>query len=207
MGALPNLIRNWDLGEAQPGQEHPLVASLVHGRELRWPTLQRHLAEEAPARPSWVLPDPALVHELAETGSRVLVRSHGAELPGVEVRALAELPGWFYVDENLAALPVTWGEDDPSSILLVRTPPVISALAAVFEALWNRAVPVTIEAHGWEPVVGLLAQGLTDEAIAQSLGLDVRTVRRRVAEAMEELGAVSRFTLGAAWERRNAPTA
>jgi DNA-binding NarL/FixJ family response regulator len=51
-------------------------------------------------------------------------------------------------------------------------------------------------------VVRLLAQGMTDEAVGRYLGLDVRTVRRRVADAMDELGASSRFMLGAAWERR-----
>lgn len=36
MESLPLLIRNWDLGEAEQGTEHPLVARVVHGRENHW---------------------------------------------------------------------------------------------------------------------------------------------------------------------------
>src|SRR5690606_12521707 len=57
MEALPHLIRNWDLGEAEADAGHPLAARLVHGREHHWETWRRHLVEHAPDRPSWVLPD------------------------------------------------------------------------------------------------------------------------------------------------------
>jgi DNA-binding NarL/FixJ family response regulator len=99
-------------------------------------------------------------------------------------------------------MPVEWGEPRPASILLVRTPPVISALEVVFDSLWLRAAPAVPTRRGWEPVVELLAQGMTDEAVGRFLALDARTVRRRVAEAMDELGATSRFGLGVAWGRR-----
>lgn len=42
----------------------------------------------------------------------------------------------------------------------------------------------------------LLAQGLTDEAIARRLGISDRSVRRRVAEIVDILGARSRFQAG-----------
>jgi hypothetical protein len=244
MQALPHLIRNWDLGEAEVDAGHPLAARLVHGREHHWQTWQRHLAERAPDRPSWVLPDLRAVREdfpwvaadvsartlagadasrgadgqrgaAASGRARVIVRpsdledAANAELVavsaalGVEVRVLDDLPGWFYVDaSHLAGLPVTWGESWPTTMVLIETPPVIAALNLVFDSLWRRAVPVIAVEHGWEPVIRLLAQGMTDEAIGRYLGLDVRTVRRRVADAMDELGASSRFMLGAAWERR-----
>jgi DNA-binding NarL/FixJ family response regulator len=47
-----------------------------------------------------------------------------------------------------------------------------------------------------------MEQGLSDGAIADALGLSLRTVRRRVSEASEELGADSRFALGVAWADR-----
>ena len=232
MEALPHLIRNWDLGEAEVGTGHPLAARLVHGREHHWQTWQRHLAERAPDRPSWVLPDLRALRDdfpwvAADVGAdqlrgsdaarraRVIVRPADLEdaanheldavsaALGVEVRVLDDLPGWFYVDAaHLAGLPVTWGESWPTTMVLIETPPVIAALNVVFESLWRRAVPAISVEHGWEPVIRLLAQGMTDEAVGRYLGLDVRTVRRRVAEAMEEFGATSRFMLGAAWERR-----
>ncbi|MFC6678324.1 response regulator transcription factor [Nonomuraea ferruginea] len=51
-------------------------------------------------------------------------------------------------------------------------------------------------------VVRLAAQGLSDEAIARHLGVSVRTVRTRFAEAMTELGAQSRFQAGVEAARR-----
>ncbi len=227
MESLPLLIRNWDLGEARPGEDHPLVANVVHGQEDRWPIWRRHLAEDAPEEPSWVLPDLSMLRQMfAAHGediagivhrARVLVRPGEFRDPanqeliraavglGIEVRVLEHLPGWFYVAPgSLAGLPVEWGETRPASILFVRTPPVISALAVVFESLWLRATPAVSTPRGWEPVIELLAQGMTDAAVARFLGLDVRTVRRRVAQASEELGATSRFGLGVQWGRRRA---
>ncbi len=229
MQARPYLIRNWDLGEAELGAEHPLAARLVHGTEHHWATWARHLADRTPDHPSWVLPDlralredfPWVAADVAgsDAGRRARVIVRPADLEdaanhelvavstalGVEVRVLDDLPGWFYVDAaHLAGLPVTWGESWPTTMVLVETPPVIAALNLVFDGLWQRAEPAIATAgeRAWEPVIRLLAQGMTDEAVGRYLGLDVRTVRRRVADAMEELGASSRFMLGAAWERR-----
>ncbi|MFD2355885.1 helix-turn-helix domain-containing protein [Nonomuraea ferruginea] len=52
-------------------------------------------------------------------------------------------------------------------------------------------------------VVRLAAQGLSDEAIARHLGVSVRTVRTRFAEAMTELGGRSRGSRRV-WRRRGA---
>ena len=48
----------------------------------------------------------------------------------------------------------------------------------------------------------MLASGLKDEAIARYLGVSLRTVRRRVATLMEDLGAHTRFQLGSAGRAR-----
>lgn len=72
-------------------------------------------------------------------------------------------------------------------------------LNLLFDSLWRRAEPVIANPKGWEPIVRLLKQGMTDEPVAQFLGLNVRTVRRSVADAMNSLGASSRFALGVAW--------
>ncbi len=42
----------------------------------------------------------------------------------------------------------------------------------------------------------LLSRGLTDEVVAQRLGLTGRTLRRRLRSAMDKLGASSRFEAG-----------
>ena len=227
MQALPHLIRNWDLGEAELDSQHPLAARLVHGRDRHWAVWQDHVNRHRPACPSWVLPDLRAVREdfpwtaadvTADApirSGRAIVRPADLEDPanqelvavadalGIEVRVLEELPGWFYVDErHLAGLPVTWGESWPTTMVLIETPPVIAALGVVFDGLWMRAEPALASQRGWEAVIRLLAQGMTDEAVGRYLGLDVRTVRRRVAAARDELGASSRLMLGMAWARR-----
>ena len=45
----------------------------------------------------------------------------------------------------------------------------------------------------------MLALGMSDGAIATAQGTSVRTVQRRVAEAMEHYRVGSRFELGVAW--------
>jgi DNA-binding NarL/FixJ family response regulator len=59
--------------------------------------------------------------------------------------------------------------------------------------------------ESWGPVLALLARGRTDQQIAGQLGIGVRTVRRRIAEAMDEYGVRSRFELGAAWAAGSRP--
>jgi DNA-binding NarL/FixJ family response regulator len=47
-----------------------------------------------------------------------------------------------------------------------------------------------------------LAAGAKDEQIARSLDLSLRTVRRRIADVMSDLGADSRFQAGVEAARR-----
>jgi hypothetical protein len=223
--ALPTLIRNWDLGEAVPDEPWPLAAVVAHGADRMWEVWRDHLVREDPRGPSWALPvisfmapiltapeGLAAIPEAALAGVRFLVRPTAtrdplfaalvamAESHGGEVRMLDELPGWFYADRSsVAATPVTWGETSPTSLLFMRTPPVVAALALLFDSLWARGKPVRAAQRHWAPVLDLLAEGLTDAAIAHSLDIDIRTVRRRVADAMYEYGVGSRFALGAAW--------
>ena len=86
----------------------------------------------------------------------------------------------------------------------MRTPPVVAAVALVFDELWRAADRWNEATDTWMAILGLMGQGLTDDAIAQRLGLTDRTVRRRIAEAMAELGVTSRFALGVAWQRLSA---
>lgn len=121
---------------------------------------------------------------------------------GVRFRRSRNSPSWLYVDEgSIVGVPILWGSPAPTRMLAVRTPPVVAAMALVFDELWHAADPWEEPEHAWMPILGLMSQGLTDDAIAQRLGLTDRTVRRRIAEAMNELGVTSRFALGMAWQR------
>ncbi|MBO2447200.1 response regulator transcription factor [Actinomadura barringtoniae] len=45
-------------------------------------------------------------------------------------------------------------------------------------------------------ILALLCSGMTDAAVARTLGISTRTVKRHVRQAMEHLGARSRLELG-----------
>ncbi|MEU9377962.1 helix-turn-helix transcriptional regulator [Streptomyces sp. NPDC048255] len=127
---------------------------------------------------------------------------------GAEFRASVALPSWFHIlGPHYAGVPLVWGHDpsaDGMAHHLVQAPALVAALRALFEELWCKATPVpcapgaTRDPRG---VLRLLAQGLTDEAVARRLGVSVRTVRQRVSEAMDELGVRTRFAAAAAAAR------
>nr|WP_198151421.1 LuxR C-terminal-related transcriptional regulator [Kibdelosporangium sp. MJ126-NF4]CEL15368.1 regulatory protein [Kibdelosporangium sp. MJ126-NF4]CTQ95593.1 regulatory protein [Kibdelosporangium sp. MJ126-NF4] len=85
---------------------------------------------------------------------------------------------------------------------VIRTESELRSLAALSDSLWAQSVEVSQVPKGrptrsrHELVLRMLAQGLTDDAIARRLGVSVRTVRGDVASAMVELDARSRFQAG-----------
>ncbi|MEU4578198.1 LuxR C-terminal-related transcriptional regulator [Nonomuraea sp. NPDC023979] len=126
---------------------------------------------------------------------------------GGQVRTLDRVPSWFMTaGSDTAGLPATWGGNLPDhayNFYLMRTPIVAGVLRSLFEEWWGRAVPLPWErGGGMAQVLRLAAQGLCDESIARQLGLSVRTVRARFADAMAELGAQSRFHAGVEAARR-----
>jgi hypothetical protein len=121
---------------------------------------------------------------------------------GMRIRIAESVPSWVYADRGvLCALPLSWAEHPPSSIAIVTHPSITEIVSLYVESVWDRAIDYPLGDDGWEPVLRLLARGLSDAAIAQSLDVSPRTVHRRISEAMEHLGARSRFELGAAWAR------
>lgn len=128
---------------------------------------------------------------------------------GEHVRLLPELPTrMFIIGTTHAVLPEPLGfVDEPRS--LVRQPGLVQALTLWFESLWERASPLPEEGRPREShselqrfLLTQLAQGAKDEQIARTLGLSLRTVRRRIAGLMSELGADSRFQAGVEATRR-----
>ena len=87
----------------------------------------------------------------------------------------------------------------------------LDALYALFESLWDRAVPASLGSDplqkagagaetGVAPeareILRLMAAGLNDKAIAHELGISMRTLNRRISELMAQLNARSRFQIG-----------
>lgn len=125
---------------------------------------------------------------------------------GVEIRAMVDPPSWFYIDRDVTGgIPLTWGQGNPAGMVVINPSPVLTMAAAYFESLWNRATPIRIENpedEGWESVLHLLEAGLTDKQVADRLNIAHRTLRRRLSQAMDALGANTRFELGHLWAGR-----
>ncbi|MFC4057799.1 LuxR C-terminal-related transcriptional regulator [Planomonospora corallina] len=130
------------------------------------------------------------------------------ERAGGRVRTVRSAPSWFLVaGSEVAGLPVQWGgalAENAYRFNLVRAGVVAAALRTLFEELWARAAPLpwARSGDGVVQVLRLSSQGMSDEAIARQLGVSVRTVRARFAEAMAALGAHSRFQAGVEAARR-----
>jgi DNA-binding NarL/FixJ family response regulator len=104
-----------------------------------------------------------------------------------------------------AVVPEPLGYAD-SPRLLVRQGSLVAALALLFELYWEKAVPVSelSEPHDAERsfLVRQLQAGAKDEQIARTMGISLRTVRRRISQLMIDLGADTRFQAGAEAARR-----
>ncbi|MDO5092565.1 MAG: helix-turn-helix transcriptional regulator [Propionibacteriaceae bacterium] len=91
------------------------------------------------------------------------------------------------------------------SAVLGATPWTLRFLRCTFEAIWQAAMPLSLERiKAWNllnnderQIITLLAAGLTDESAARQLGISVRTVQRKVQAIQRSVGANSRFQLGA----------
>jgi DNA-binding CsgD family transcriptional regulator len=125
---------------------------------------------------------------------------------GEEVRIVDDLPTrLFVISGTHAIVPEPLGfADEPR--LLVRQGALVGALTLLFELYWTHSSSVAdlVAAPGGHRAFLLrqLASGAQDEQIARTLGLSLRTVRRRVAELMIELGVDSRFQAGVEAVRR-----
>jgi DNA-binding NarL/FixJ family response regulator len=87
---------------------------------------------------------------------------------------------------------------------VVFAPEVVAGVRSLFLATWQAATelaeylparPPHVDEQGLT-ILRLLSAGQKDETAARSMGLSVRTYRRRVAELMTLLGADSRFQAG-----------
>jgi len=116
-------------------------------------------------------------------------------------RVLNGMPSEFVIYGDAAVVsPAVWG-DPESEYVVVREPMLIHLFIEFFDRLWDAGTPVPSPRGNNEGedehLLTLLGRGFKDEAIARYLGWSLRTVRRRVARLMDELGAKTRFQLGA----------
>lgn len=232
LAQLPSLSRSWEMG-ASPA-ENAIQGEVIEGDAnalRRWFAIT---ARMTPNRPGAAHPDFSFIHdhivpnrenmrrEFADRGYAIRYLFPASEFAdprnreaadlllslGAPVRIADRIPSWFYVDKGvMAGLPQVWGARSPGAMVMAYSPALIDAFSWLFESWWATATPYPIARRGWEPVLALMAKGRSDEQIADALGMGLRTVRRRIAEAMDDLGAPSRFELGAAWARQTTGTA
>lgn len=127
---------------------------------------------------------------------------------GEQIRVISDLPTRLIViGTTHAVLPEPLGfADEPR--LLVRQRGLVEALTLLFELMWERSAAVpALDLGEARPdlrrfLLQQLAAGAKDEQIARTLGLSLRTVRRRVAALLTELGVDSRFQAGVEAVRR-----
>lgn len=127
---------------------------------------------------------------------------------GEQVRILSEVrTRMFIFGDSHAVLPEPIGFTDEPRVH-VRQRSIVAALTMWFESLWDRAAPMPeLEAGKAGPddrqfLLEQLMAGATDEVIARKLGIGLRTVRRRIAALMTELGVDTRFQAGVEAVRR-----
>lgn len=159
------------------------------------------------------------VHDDAGLRNPAAIARRRAEIAaGQQARITSSLPVHLLLaDSDLALLPLTHGPAAPAGGLLVVHPcALLDALSALFEMTWAGALPLSLDAttdtDGQPPVLrnpttrtilGLLAAGLCDRAIARRLGCSERTIQRHILRISEAAGAKTRFQAGLHIGRRN----
>jgi len=129
---------------------------------------------------------------------------------GEQQRVSESPPSEFAIFGDEVVLAVAdWGATGADHVI-IRDPMLIAAFTTLFDYAWEHALPthgVRRDITSDRQLLRLLASGFKDEAIARYLGWGVRTVRRRVAKLMDELGAETRFQLGVAAQSHGLLTA
>lgn len=212
-------------------QPHEVI-EVVTTREAtvrRWEQLQRSARRQVRSfdRPPYVSPSTNPVEEemlLSGVAYRCVYHPAGFALPGrpaavrtmvaagEQARVTESVPvKMFIADDQVGLIPLEVDGSAESS-LIIRASSMLDTLIALFELVWERAV--AIHADGDLPsgesgptgdesaLLGLLAAGLTDGAMARHLGSHPRTVQRRVRELLDRLDAGTRFQAGLQAVRR-----
>ncbi|MFJ9540831.1 LuxR C-terminal-related transcriptional regulator [Streptomyces sp. NPDC101225] len=121
-----------------------------------------------------------------------------------EARTLDEITDrLLVVDRAVAFIPAN---TDRTLALEIRHPVIAGFLATAFDRLWRLATPMYPRAaqppaqagfsSRQHAIAALLVEGHTDTAIAERLGMNVRTARVHIAKLAATLGSESRAQLG-----------
>ncbi|MFI1797857.1 LuxR C-terminal-related transcriptional regulator [Streptomyces sp. NPDC020379] len=124
---------------------------------------------------------------------------------GAQIRTTPTLPNRVILIDRRVALVAADSRNTGTGAVFIENPGTVTLVCALFESVWKSAEPLGALARpapgGFtkqqREVLRLMAQGSTDESIANSLGVSARTVRRIAADLLTHLRARSRFQAGA----------
>ncbi|MCS0603598.1 helix-turn-helix transcriptional regulator [Streptomyces sp. LP11] len=123
---------------------------------------------------------------------------------GEHARVLPTVPVKLTVfDRRLAIVSMSFVEAEVNdSLLVVRPSSLLSALAGLFEAAWRAAYPMHVGDRvplSLRPlhlrILELLGTGVSDDTVAQLLGISRRTLSRNLEQLNHQAGTSSRFQL------------
>ena len=127
---------------------------------------------------------------------------------GEQIRVVPEVSTRMaIVGSSRALIPDPLGVGTERRVM-IRQQSIVEVFTAYFDQLWDRATAVpTLDRGQARPdlrrlLLAQLADGAKDEQIARTLDVSLRTVRRRIAALMVELGVDTRFQAGVEAVRR-----
>ncbi|MDN3358215.1 DNA-binding response regulator [Actinomadura sp. DC4] len=132
-------------------------------------------------------------------------RTHLLQLltAGAQVRICdAGLPHETIIIDRRVMILAGLGVPGDREFTVTTSPALIDGVYALYDASWHGAVPLPdrqdlpMITPDVRAILRTLSAGLTDEAAARSMGISLRTYRRRVAELMKALDSDSRFQAG-----------
>lgn len=130
---------------------------------------------------------------------------------GEQARVFPDVPVNLMITEAGAVLVAEGQRGERLHGLAVRPSDFLTRLRGIFTSFWDMGVPLAADLGtiddselraSTRELLTCLAAGLTDDSIAQKLGVSPRTVGRRIAQLQDVLGARSRFQLGVQAIRR-----
>jgi DNA-binding CsgD family transcriptional regulator len=128
---------------------------------------------------------------------------------GEEIRVMESVPTLMQIMDDRLAVVRLDPNDTFKGAMFIRVQNLVDLLIDLYERMWEDAEPL-FPSGRCEPdlsarqaeLLSLVARGTKDEAIARSLGIGVRTIRRDISGLKELTGATSRTELITAAIRR-----
>jgi len=130
---------------------------------------------------------------------------------GEQARVGTSLPVKLVICDETLAIVSSPADYQNEIAHLVHPSSLLDLVSGLFEAIWDRAIPLNRLESKSAPatlsnrdrqLLGLLASGATDGAIARTFGWSSRTVQRHVQQLMAQVGARTRFQIGMEAARR-----